>query len=72
MLSVKTSTEFTNSRISSLSINTSSPSGVPHRCFKSIEVTCNNNNNNNNNNDNNNNNNDNNNKSVFIQEAYFT
>ena len=49
-LSVKISREFTNSRISSLSINTSSPSGVSHAVSNLIEVAYNNNNNNNNNN----------------------
>ena len=39
MLSVKISREFTNSRISSLSINTSSPSGVSHAVSNLIEVT---------------------------------
>ena len=57
MLSVKISREFTNSRISSISINTSSPSGVSHAVSNLIEVTYNNNNNS---------------KSIFIQEAYFT
>ena len=60
MRSVKKAREFTNSRIFSLSINTSSPSGVSNAVSNLIEVTYNNNNNNNNN------------KSIFIQEAYFT
>ena len=57
MLSVKISREFTNSRISSLSINTSSPCKVSHAISNLIEVTYNNNDNS---------------KSIFIQETYFT